>query len=147
MTFKSVSLVVVALVIIVGVALLSRSHSSEVLANTITLGAVLPITGIAAPVGEAERNAISLAAKEINASGGVGGRPLQLIVEDDGTDATKSVTATQKLITVDHADMLIGGVWDFLANAVVPVLNFRTHGHDYAIGTPRYTRNVEPVSI
>lgn len=86
------------------------------------IGVAIPLTGIASLVGEAERDGIQLATDEINAAGGIDGRMVKLVIEDDGTDPTKSVSAIKKLIDTDHADVLIGGTWDFIANAVIPVL-------------------------
>lgn len=100
-----------------------KSPVAEENAPSVKIGVAIPLTGIAAIVGENERNGIELAVKQINSSGGVSGRLLQVIIEDDGTDASKSVSAVQKLINIDKVDALIGGTWDFLANAVVPVID------------------------
>src|SRR3989344_818275 len=67
----------------------------------IKIGAVLPMTGVAANYGENQRNAMQMAIDEINAGGGVLGRPLTIVLEDDGTDPKKTVSAFQKLASVD----------------------------------------------
>jgi len=64
-----------------------------------------------------------LAVDEINKSGGVAGRQVQVVIEDDHTDPKQTVSAVQKLIVVDHVNALIGGTWDFLANAAIPVID------------------------
>lgn len=89
----------------------------------IKIGAVLPLTGTAAPYGENARQGIDLAVKEINAAGGINDRQIEIIYEDDATDPAKSLTATKKLIEVDEAQIIIGGVWDFLANAIIPEID------------------------
>ena len=89
----------------------------------IKIGVSMPLTGIAAIVGENEINGIKLAIDEINKDGGIYGRPVQLFIEDDQTEAKQTVSAVQKLISVDEADVLIGGAWDFLANAAIPIID------------------------
>ncbi|MBI3572357.1 ABC transporter substrate-binding protein [Candidatus Kaiserbacteria bacterium] len=116
-----IALIVVA-VVIVGYFVLGQKPK-EVTGEPIKIGVAIPLTGIAAIAGENEKSGIELAAGEINKSGGIAGRPLALIIEDDHTDATQSVSAVEKLISVDKATALIGGTWDFLANAVEPVVD------------------------
>lgn len=73
-----------------------------VTADTITLGAFGPITGPAAYIGLAGRDGASLAIKEIIASGGINGRKLALIFEDDGHSPAKALAAVKKLIDQDQ---------------------------------------------
>ena len=49
----------------------------------IVVGAILSITGIYAPLGEPESKALQLAEKDINAHGGIAGRPLHILIQDD----------------------------------------------------------------
>ena len=90
--------------------------------NTITIGAVLPLTGVAAQDGENERNGMMMAVQEINAAGGIDGKKLDVIFEDDESDPKTSVGAVTKLVSVDNVQVMIGGTWDFLANAIAPVI-------------------------
>lgn len=50
----------------------------------IRVGALLSVTGGLAAVGLPEREGVLLAQKVVNARGGVNGRPLEIVVEDDG---------------------------------------------------------------
>ena len=74
--------------------------------NTITLGAFGPITGPAAYIGLAGRDGANLAIKEINGAGGINGRKLSMIFEDDGHSPTKALAAVKKLIDQDHVFMI-----------------------------------------
>ena len=114
-----ISIVIVVLAII----LIGRGSAKKDELNTIKIGAVLPMTGIAANYGENHSNAIKLAINEINAGGGVLGKKLELVLENDGTDPKRTVAAFQKLTDIDKVSVVIGGVWDFLANAVMPVID------------------------
>ena len=90
--------------------------------GTIRIGAVLALTGAASIHGQNEREGLELARKEINSKGGIAGKQVEIIYEDDQTDSAKSVTAIKKLVEVDNINLIIGGTWDFLANADIPVI-------------------------
>lgn len=75
----------------------------------IPVGIVLPLTGKQAKFGEIEKLSFDMALEEINAAGGVNGRPLAFLYEDDtGVPATGSSVA-EKLINKDKVVMLGGG--------------------------------------
>ncbi|MEW6720833.1 MAG: ABC transporter substrate-binding protein, partial [Thermodesulfobacteriota bacterium] len=67
-------------------------------AEPIRIGAIFSVTGPASFLGEPERNTAKMLEEDINRSGGILGRPVELIVYDDETDATKAVTAVDRLI-------------------------------------------------
>ncbi|NCC25209.1 MAG: ABC transporter substrate-binding protein [Deltaproteobacteria bacterium] len=77
-------------------------------AEPIKIGAVLSITGPASFLGEPERNTLELLADEINKSGGVLGRPLEMIIYDDETDVNKCVLAADKLLKKDKVVTVLG---------------------------------------
>ncbi len=68
----------------------------------------MSITGRDASFGEASLRGARLAVEEINARGGVLGRPLELVVEDNRSIAGESATAAKKLITRDRVVALVG---------------------------------------
>jgi branched-chain amino acid transport system substrate-binding protein len=55
-------------------------------------------------------NGMKMAVEEINAAGGVNGRKLKMILEDNGYDPKKAVLATQKMIERDKVFAMIGGM-------------------------------------
>ncbi len=75
----------------------------------IKVGAISPNTGDLAAYGEAVSNGIDLAVAEINAAGGVLGRPLEVIHMDDKFDATEGANAFNKLVS-DGVCAVIGSV-------------------------------------
>ncbi len=77
-----------------------------VTADSITIGAFGPITGPAAYIGLAGRDGAAMAIKEINAAGGINGRKLNMIFEDDGHSPAKALAAVKKLIDEDKVFML-----------------------------------------
>jgi branched-chain amino acid transport system substrate-binding protein len=84
----------------------ARAEEPGITPNGITIGAFGPITGPAAYIGLAGRDGATMAIKEINAAGGIDGRKLQMIFEDDGHSPTKALAAVKKLIDQDHVFMI-----------------------------------------
>ncbi len=70
-------------------------------ADSIAIGAFGPITGPAAYIGLGGRDGAAMAIKEINAAGGVNGRKLNMIFEDDGHSPAKALAAVKKLVDED----------------------------------------------
>lgn len=79
-----------------------------VAAEPIKVGVILPFTGGSSIAASEIFNGITLALEEVNGAGGVLGRKIELIKEDDESIPTKGVTAAQKLITRDKVVALIG---------------------------------------
>jgi len=68
----------------------------------VKIGVILSATGPAASLGIPEKNTIALLPREI------GGKSVEYIVLDDGTDTSRAVQDTRKLIDEDHVDAIIG---------------------------------------
>ncbi|WP_421869155.1 substrate-binding protein [Motiliproteus sp.] len=83
-----------------------QSQTSE----PIRLGVVLPLSGVFQTYGQLGLNGATLAVEQINAAGGVLGRPLQLVVRDNRTQPAESVRLTRELIQIDDVFALIGPV-------------------------------------
>ncbi len=104
--------------------LIGASAPAAVAANRdpITIGAILSISGLYAPLGEPERNGLELAEKDINAHGGIGGRPLHIVIQDDeGKADTASQLATS--FVGQNVAMIIGGTLTPTSNAIARVTN------------------------
>jgi branched-chain amino acid transport system substrate-binding protein len=63
----------------------------------------------ASPAGQATKNGAQLAADEINKSGGVGGRPIELVFEDDGGTADGASAAVARMTGRGHARAIVCG--------------------------------------
>ncbi len=72
------------------------------------IGAIVSETGTYAGLGEPETNALEMEVARINEAGGVDGRQVELIIEDDATDEAKAVAAASKLIEQDGVVAIIG---------------------------------------
>jgi branched-chain amino acid transport system substrate-binding protein len=63
--------------------------SAALAADPIKIGSVLSATGPAAFLGDPEKRTLEIYVERINAAGGVLGRPLELVLYDDGGDPTR----------------------------------------------------------
>ena len=76
-------------------------------AQTVKIGNIIPLSGPSAPVGVQGKNAREMAVQEINAAGGIKGRPIKLIVEDSEYRPQAGLDAATKLFDVDKVDAAI----------------------------------------
>ncbi len=74
----------------------------------IKIGFFGALTGPTATFAISGKNGVLLAADEIDRAGGVLGRPVEILSEDDRGEASEAATAVSKLITRDHVVALIG---------------------------------------
>jgi branched-chain amino acid transport system substrate-binding protein len=94
-----------------GAALLGlASTQNAYAADPIKIGVVTPLSGSYAPIGKQVRWGAELAVKEINAAGGVNGRPLELLFEDEEANPPVAVRKAEKLLQQDKVDLLTGTV-------------------------------------
>ncbi len=87
------------------------------------IGMVDPLTGVYAAVAQNEVTGARLAVAEINAKGGILGRPVELLVEDSANDVGTGVQKARKLIERDQVSFLIGDVNSGIAQAIAQVSN------------------------
>jgi branched-chain amino acid transport system substrate-binding protein len=78
--------------------------------DAIKVGVVTPLSGTYAPIGKQVRWGAELAAKEINAAGGVKGRKFELLFEDEEANPPVAVRKAEKLLQQDKVDLLTGTV-------------------------------------
>lgn len=78
--------------------------------NEIPVGEFASLTGGTASFGQASHNGTQMAVEEINAAGGVLGKPLLLITEDDQSKAGEAATVVRKLISREKVVAVLGEV-------------------------------------
>ncbi len=76
----------------------------------IKIGVVTPLSGTYTPIGEQVKMGLDLAAKEINAAGGINGRKIDLIYEDEEANPAVATQKAEKLFQVEKVDFLTGTV-------------------------------------
>jgi len=72
------------------------------------IGAVFSITGVGSFLGDPEKKTVEMIAEQINGQGGINGHPLEVIILDDESDATKCNLAVKRLIKKDDVPVIIG---------------------------------------
>ena len=92
-----------------GTAALGWPALSLAQANTIKIGHLTPMTGFLGALGEYAQQGIKMAAEEINAAGGLLGRPIELISEDSVNPQVASQKA-QRMIERDNVAVLMGEI-------------------------------------
>jgi branched-chain amino acid transport system substrate-binding protein len=91
---------------------------SDAVEGAINIGAVLPLTGSSASIGEDQRRGIELAVAKINEDGGVLGKDLNVIVEDSANAANAAIDAAKKLVSVDEVAAVMG---EYSSGVTVPL--------------------------
>ncbi|MDW7674830.1 MAG: ABC transporter substrate-binding protein [Bacillota bacterium] len=89
--------------------------------DEIVVGGIFPLSGAIATFGQSSVEAIELAFEEINANGGVLGKQLKFVVEDNRSVQPDSATAAQKLINQDKVVALLGPVASSNSLAAAPI--------------------------
>ncbi len=87
----------------------------------IKLGTLTPLTGAGGPYGPAMVAVVKAVVDEVNAAGGVLGRQLALVSEDDQTNPEAGVRAARKLIDVDKVSAIMGTWASSVTTAVAPL--------------------------
>jgi branched-chain amino acid transport system substrate-binding protein len=74
----------------------------------IKIGAILAVTGKASFLGGPEARTIEMLAEQVNAAGGINGRPIELIIKDTGANSEKAVSFAKQLVEEDKVIAIIG---------------------------------------
>ncbi len=91
--------------------------------DPIKIGLVAALSGQSAKSGEAITRGITLALDNINADGGVLGRPLELVSRDDESNPGKGLVAARELVQREGVAAMIGGLDTPVSLAIVPFAN------------------------
>ena len=86
------------------------------------IGFVGGISGRVADLGIAGRNGVVLAVEMCNRAGGINGRAIELLIEDDQQDAAQAKAAVQRLID-QRVEAIVGPMTSMVAMATVPVVD------------------------
>jgi branched-chain amino acid transport system substrate-binding protein len=77
-------------------------------------------TGIGATYGRWYERTTQAAVKQINATGGIAGRPIELIIEDDGTDPKRGAEVVEKLASQHNVDVAFGTLFSHVVIGSAP---------------------------
>ncbi|MFO1421304.1 MAG: ABC transporter substrate-binding protein [Candidatus Competibacteraceae bacterium] len=89
-------------------------------ASPIKIGSFLTVTGPASFLGDPELKTLQMYVEDINAKGGINGRPLELVHYDTGGNAKDAVNFVKRMIKNDNVDLIVGGTTSGDTLAVIP---------------------------
>lgn len=97
---------------------LTLASCSKAESNSVKIGGIFPLSGQVAVYGVECKNGVDLAIEEINAAGGINGKPVVLVSEDDEGNPDKTVNAFKKLSTKDGVKIVIGSLTSGCTQAI-----------------------------
>lgn len=100
------------------VAVLALAGCAKTESSTIKIGGIYPLSGGVAVYGVEARNGVQMAVEEINAAGGINGKQIELIAEDDEGNPEKTVNAYKKLTTKDGVRFIVGSLTSGCTQAI-----------------------------
>jgi branched-chain amino acid transport system substrate-binding protein len=106
-----------------GLAIASPAIIAARAETPIKIGMIDPLTGSYAAVAQNEVMGAKLAVAQLNAKGGILGRPIELLVEDSANDVGTGVQKARKLTERDEVSFMIGDVNSGVAQAIAQVSN------------------------
>src|SRR5436305_704604 len=86
--------------------------------KSIKVGQIAELTGPLSFMGRANANAANMVVDDINASGGLLGRTVELIVEDGETTDSVAAAKARKLVPQYHVDLIVGGLFSSTRQAI-----------------------------
>lgn len=109
--------------LLVVTALTGSTFAQTTQPEPIKIGAVISLTGPGAGLGQPERNGMLLAEKDVNDNGGVGGRPIKLLIQDDGSKPDNAKSKAEQLIFDEKVSAIIGPSLTASTGAVAAITN------------------------
>ena len=109
------------LVVVAAILALVMAASTGFAAETVKVGVLLPLTGSQAKFGEIEKRSMEMATEEINAKGGVNGKKIELLFEDDTGKPDVGRSGVEKLISRENVPVITGGYSSSVTAAATPV--------------------------
>jgi branched-chain amino acid transport system substrate-binding protein len=86
--------------------------------DAIKIGVIADQTGALSVMGVGQANVATLVVDEINGSGGLLGRRVELLIEDSATDDDRAAAKATKLVQDDRVEVLLGGIFSSTRQAI-----------------------------
>lgn len=116
---KKISLIFVSTVILCTGILVACDPTDS---GTIKIGNISSMTGALSSYGQSHTNAVKLAVEQVNNAGGILGKQIELVTEDDQGDAVIGVNAAKKLINQGGITAIVGPIPSKIGSTVAPVV-------------------------
>jgi len=138
MTSKIVFMTAAAAAAIVISLPASNAQVSKLDGRTVKIGCLVPLTGKGAEWGQGAKPSMEIAVEEINAKGGIGGLPIQLICYDDQTLESEALQQMSRLVDRDKVLAVVGPCFSGPFETIAPQLDerFKTPIDSYCSAKP-----------
>lgn len=136
--------VIAAVIIIIGAIIVGVAYyytlppptPTPTPAPPLKIGYIAPLTGASAYLGKEQIDGALIALEEINAMGGILGRRVELIIEDDEGNPDKCLSVAKKLVELDRVDILVGvlhsgnvvAISEYVASTGIPYISATSSG-------------------
>jgi len=117
---RRVAIWLVAVAALLGLAAVVAQRTGRKVDQDVRIGALLALTGSGANYGKSLQQGIELAKEEVNNSGGINRKRLQVIYEDSQGDAKTGVAAFNKLVSIDRVPVVLGSISSVIL-AIAPI--------------------------
>ena len=104
-----------------------EAAGTEATGEPIKIGTIYAMSGGSAAIGTNILRGIDFAVAEINAAGGVNGRPLEVVRGDHAGDAATGRSEAERLITQEHVDVMMGCHMSVVTEVVAQVCQRCSH--------------------
>lgn len=116
---KKIWIGIIIVVVVLAIVFVTTRTKKEL--GEIKIGASFPLTGEVASYGQRAQRGIEIALEEINKAGGVKGKKIKVIFEDDRNDSKTGVSIITKFATVDKIPVVLGSAGSSVSLAMAPV--------------------------
>src|SRR5438034_5131816 len=93
-------------------------ESTSSMGRSIKVGVITDLTGPLSFMGIANANVAKMVIDDINARGGLLGRPVELFIEDSATDDAVAESVAAKLVDDVQVDVVLGGIYSSTRQAI-----------------------------
>lgn len=97
------------------------AYNSTASGDTIKIGAVIPLSGQVSSFGQSAKKGLQLLQEQTNNAGGINGKKVEFLIQDDEGKAATAVTVGQKLINSDKVVAIVGPLTSTSANSLAPI--------------------------
>ena len=138
------SAAIVALAGLAAQPALAQFKTQGVTDTEIVIGTHMDLSGPIKSWGVPASSGMKLAVEQVNAAGGINGRKVKLVLEDDSYDPKKAVMQTQKLIELDKAFAIVSAMGSATTLAPMPLVQGAGMLHLFPITAAEFTFKMDP---
>ena len=117
------TVVIIAFFLVIVLTLAPSAEAGKLSGDTVKIGGIYSVSGVCAEWGTAAKISAEIAVEEINAAGGIGGVPIEMVWYDVGCKAPPAIPVIEKLAKRDKALVVNGPCQSSVCEVIFPKLN------------------------